>query len=75
MHNDESPQGKPLFQALMEYVAPPLGALVVASLLKHLTTLPNWAVVLIAIPVGTVIGWAVMLSAILAIVSIFSRLK
>ena len=62
--------GKTVIELLMEIVAPITGGIAVAMVLKSLTTMPTWACVLIALPVGTILGWATILGVLFALGSI-----
>ncbi len=50
-----------LIELLMEYVAPIVGSLAFAWLLMTWTALPRWACIIIAIPLGTVTMWALII--------------
>jgi hypothetical protein len=52
--------GETLIDLLMGFVAPVFGGIAVGLVLIKLTPLPFWACLLIALPVGTIVGWAVM---------------
>jgi|LakMenEpi03Aug12_release.lakeMendotaPanAssembly.Ray.scaffolds.fasta_scaffold906008_1 hypothetical protein len=58
---------KTVIELLMEIVAPITGGITVAMVLKSLTTLPTWGCVLIALPVGTILGWATILGVLFAL--------
>jgi hypothetical protein len=64
-------------EILMEFVAPFLGSLVVALVLRAYTSLPTWGCVLIALPLGTLLAWLVILTVLFATDSIlnYSRAK
>lgn len=66
MENDGS-SPKTLIEMLMEVVAPIVGGIAVAVTLRTWTPLPTWACVIIALPVGTVLGWLVMICLIVVV--------
>ena len=69
MGNDES-SPKTLIELLMEVVAPIAGGITVGIVLLTWTPLPIWACVLIALPIGTVIGWLGMIGMIVCVGSV-----
>ncbi len=48
-------------ELLLEYVVPFIGAISMALILRSCSPLPRWACIVIAIPVGTIGGWLVVL--------------
>ena len=66
MRNDDS-SPKTLIEVLMEVVAPIVGGIAVSITLRTWTPMPTWACVLIALPVGTVLGWLAMIGVIVVI--------
>ena len=50
-----------LIEVLMEYAAPIVGSLSFAWLLMTWTSLPRWACIVIAIPLGTVTMWGLII--------------
>ncbi len=69
--SDKGSAPKTLIELLMEVVAPIVGGIAVALVLRTLTPLPTWACVLIALPIGTVLGWVTMIAAFVMVGSLF----
>ena len=69
MGNDGS-SPKTLIEMLMEVVAPIVVGIMVAIMLRTWALMPTWVCVLIALPVGTVLGWVAMIGLIVAISSV-----
>ena len=69
MGNDES-SPKTLIELLMEVVAPIAGGITVGIVLRAWTPMPTWACVLIALPIGTVLGWLGMIGMIVFVGSV-----
>ena len=67
-NDDTSP--KTLIELLMEVVAPIAGGITVAFVLQIYTPMPTWACVLIALPIGTVLGWLGMIVLIVCVGSV-----
>lgn len=53
-------QDKTLIEWLFEVVAPIVGGVIVGVALHKSTTLPFWACILIAMPIGTILAWAAL---------------
>ena len=62
--------GKTVIELLMEIVAPIAGGITVAMTLKSWTTMPTWACILIALPVGTILGWVTILGVLFTLGSV-----
>ncbi len=56
-----APPPQTLIVLLMEIVAPIVGGIAVALALMSWTPMPTWMCLLIALPTGTVLGWATMI--------------
>ena len=54
-------ESRTVVELLMEVVAPVVGGIAVAIALKAWFSLPTWVCLLIALPVGTILGWALLL--------------
>ena len=59
----------PLVELLMEVAAPVAGGITLAVLLRSYTTFPKWVCLLIALPVGTVLGWIAMIAILMLVTS------
>ena len=68
-------RGETVIELLMTYVAPVVGGITAAVLLIQLTGWPLIICIAIGLPVGTILGWIVMIGLFMTIGSIFKAKK
>jgi hypothetical protein len=68
-------RGETVIELLMTYVAPVVGGIIASVILIQLTGWPQIVCIAIGLPVGTILGWIVLVGLLVTIGVIFKAKK